>query len=107
MMFKVARNCIKILYSFAGIAMALIGFNIGLMHGVIKVNHTKLKLSRYCFGVYLFQQFVLEILYNKTTLLESVGSYWLPWIGFLIALPLSLALAWGTNKTKIGRFIVG
>lgn len=43
-----------------------------------------------CFGVYLFQQFLLQGLYYHTDLPILVGPLWLPWLGVLIALMGSL-----------------
>ena len=65
------------------------------------------KLAGCCFGIYLFQQFVLQFLYYKTGLPAIVGPYWLPWLGFLTALPVSYFLTTCLLKTKIGRFLIG
>ena len=37
-----------------------------------------------CFGVYIYQQFILQVLYYKTSLPQLVGPYWLPWIACVI-----------------------
>lgn len=73
-------------------------------------NHTlkqgTVNLAGYCFGIYLFQQFVLQFFYYKTSLPAIVGPYWLPWLGFLIALPISYLLTFCLLKTRVGRFLI-
>lgn len=64
------------------------------------------RLGAYCFGVYLFQQFILMGLYYHTHLPKMVGSDWLPWIGTILALGGSLILSWLFRKTKLGRALI-
>lgn len=65
------------------------------------------KLASCCFGIYLFQQFVLQLLYYKTSFPIIVGPYWLPWCGFVIAAVVSYILSVLLLKTKTGRFLIG
>lgn len=65
------------------------------------------KLSACCFGIYLFQQFILQLLYYKTSFSVLVGPYWLPWCGFVIAAILSYILSALFMKTKVGKFLIG
>ena len=65
------------------------------------------KVGALCMGVYLFQQFILKGLYNYTRLPEMLGYYWLPWVGFIIALAGSLGLSYLIRLTKAGRFLIG
>lgn len=65
------------------------------------------RLGNLCFGVYLLQQFMLKGLYDHTALPEILGCYWLPWVGFVIALAGSLVIAGLLVKTKIGKFLIG
>lgn len=62
-----------------------------------------IELNTTCFGIYLFQQFILQILYYKTSLPTIVGPYWLPWIGLAITLVTSYILTKLSLKTNIGR----
>ena len=64
-------------------------------------------LSGYCYGVYIYQQFILKILYYQTQLPFVVNAYWLPWIATVATIVLSLLLCHFTLKTKIGRFLIG
>lgn len=75
-------------------------------------NHHKLrlqtvKLASCCFGIYLFQQFVLKGLYYETGFAACVGPYLLPWLGFLIAAPVSYLMTVLLLKTKVGKFLIG
>lgn len=65
------------------------------------------KLAACCFGIYLFQQFILEFLYYKTNFPLWAGPYWLPWLGFFIALITSYVFSALLLKTKAGRFLIG
>lgn len=60
-----------------------------------------LKLSDCCFGVYIFQQFIL-ILIGQTKLSQNVNPYLYPWIAFAISLVTSLLLTVFVRKTKFG-----
>ena len=64
-------------------------------------------LNPYCFGIYLFQQFVLLILYFKTPLFATFGSYLAPWIAFVITIIMSFSLTYLLRLTKAGRHLIG
>lgn len=64
-------------------------------------------LSGYCYGVYIYQQFILKVLYYCTNLPFVVSPVILPWIGFSIALLTSLMFCHFTLKTKVGKFLIG
>lgn len=65
-----------------------------------------IEVGAYCFGVYLFQQFILMGVYYYTNIPTIVGSNWLPWVGTAIALFGSLLLSWLFRKTKLGRALI-
>jgi hypothetical protein len=65
------------------------------------------KMAACCFGIYLFQQFILLLLYYKTNVPVEVGPYWLPWCGFVITVIISFILSALTLKTKVGRNLIG
>lgn len=66
-----------------------------------------LKLASWCFGIYLFQQFILQLLYYKTNFPNFMGPYLLPWCGFVIATVFSCILSALLLKTKVGKFLIG
>lgn len=65
-----------------------------------------MKIGVYCMGVYIFQQFFLQALYFHTSFPETAGSMLLPWMGFVITLPLSLFVSYAIRLTKLGRIIL-
>lgn len=62
-------------------------------------------LSESCFGVYLFQQFILKAIY-ESPIPQMINPYILPWASFVITLILSLWLTIVIRKTKVGRNIL-
>lgn len=66
-----------------------------------------IKFNSSCFGIYLFQQFILQYLYYKTDLPLHVGAYWLPWTAFILTIILSYFLTVVVRKSKFGRALVG
>lgn len=104
--FIIGKTC-TILYSSAGIAMLMIvvGYIQKKKDGKEK-ERWLIEIGNLCFGVYLFQQFILHALYYNTELPVVLGPYWLPWVGFVIALFSSLIIAWLLRKTKIGKSII-
>lgn len=71
-----------------------------------KISYAMDRFSNMCFGIYLFQQFFLQLLYYHTSLPEMVGPYFLPWIGFIIAMSLSIICTYLLQNTKIGKSII-
>lgn len=87
---------------------ATIGASALLMTAVYITNRRKLnswyvKLGALCMGVYVFQQFILIAFYRHTTLPSLVSVWALPWIGFCMALFLSLALTYIIRLSKVGK----
>lgn len=64
-------------------------------------------ISPYCFGVYIFQQFIIKWLNEKTSLYVALGPIFSPWFSFLFALILSLLLSWAVIRTNIGKRLIG
>ena len=64
------------------------------------------QVSEISFGVYLCHQFILIALYRHSMLFEAVGSYWMPWIGLLVALLGSVIITYFAIKTKVGAFLM-
>ena len=60
-----------------------------------------LKLSDCCFGVYIFQQFII-LLIEQTCLSQNVIPYLYPWAVFLVTLMMSLFMTVIFRKTKFG-----
>lgn len=71
------------------------------------LNSNIISFGKYCFGIYLFQQFILQIIYYKTEVPVIVGSKWLPWFGFITTLLISTILSFLLSKTRAGRLLIG
>lgn len=105
--FLMSHRIAVLVYSGLGLAFIYILINYLLKKNMINVTHGMIKFSAYCFGVYIFQQFILKyIVYNGASI-SLLGSYWLPWVAFVITLLLSVLLSWGMLKTRVGRFLIG
>ncbi len=72
-----------------------------------RLNSFTRRLADCCFGIYIFQQFVLQSLYYKTSFSTFVGPYWLPWCGFLLAIVLSFIVTDLLLTTRIGKTLLG
>lgn len=64
-------------------------------------------LSSYCYGVYVFHNFILTYLYYHTGFVSAMHNTLFPWIGFVITLILSLLFCHLTLKTRFGRYLIG
>lgn len=62
-----------------------------------KVSAWILEIGKYCFGVYIWQQFILKFVYYNTSILAQISPYIIPWVGATFALALSVLL---TKATK-------
>lgn len=60
-----------------------------------------------CYGLYVFHQFVLVLLYFKTPFVNNLHPLLVPWLGFIIIYVVSLCLTKLSLKTKLGRFLIG
>lgn len=103
----IGANVIKIIYSSCGLAFIFMLSRYLLNNCNISINKSLIKLSECCFGVYIFQQFILNYIIYSDFFISTLGSYWLPWFAFLLALLGSIALSWATMKTKVGKFLIG
>lgn len=97
----------RIIYAVCGVMMLFITINLFLKKKQIAYISTLKKISTLCFGVYIYQQFILKYLYYHSELPLFCPSIVLPWIGFFISLIGSLLLSWLTLKTRFGRFLIG
>lgn len=63
-------------------------------------------LNSLCFGIYIYQQFVLKFIYYSTPLPLLTGTYALPWVGCVVTIIASIILAGLTNKMKLGKYLI-
>jgi len=105
LMVYVGNNACQLLYALVGL-IAFYGTAVCFTQSH-QLSETTKKIAACCFGIYLFQQFVLQLLYYKTDFPLWVGPYWLPWLGFIIALIVSYVLSVLLLRTKIGKSLIG
>ena len=101
----VVQRAFQLVYVSVGIAMTFSMVGCFLKKHILPVWMEK--IAALSFGVYLLQQFILKGLYDHTTLPGYLGCYWLPWVGFVVALFGSLLMAWLIRKTKTGQILIG
>lgn len=100
-------NVSRIIYSTNGLLMLYLMINLLLKQNILHVTPAVLRISSMCFGVYIFQQFILKYLYYYSGLTDICTPLALPWVGFIITLVISLLMSWIALKTKFGRFLIG
>ncbi len=99
-----STNLATILYSTFGIVAMLMT---AIKYTSSKpLPHRVIKMGSYCFGVYIFQQFLLQIVYYHTSLPLYFGNELLPWIGFVGTLVLSLISSYMLRQTRVGRNLI-
>ena len=66
-----------------------------------------IRASDYCYGIYVYHQFVMLPLFFNTPIIYSCNSWIMPWVAFLLTYIISLILTILTLKTKFGRSLIG
>lgn len=94
-------------YASFGTAMIFCWVNCLWRKNALHVTPSILKLSSLCFGVYIYQQFILKILYYQLDGLNKISPSVLPWMAFFVTLFFSLFLSHCTLKTRFGKFLIG
>lgn len=101
---NVICSCFRICYSTLGlVSLYLTATFISKRN---QISDKLISLSNCCFGTYIVQQFILEILYYKTAIPVFMNAYMLPIMGFLIALILSVTLTYLIRTTNFGRSLL-
>lgn len=63
-------------------------------------------LSGYCYGVYIYQEFILRLIYYKTSMPTCINEFLLPWMAAGITLIASLLLCHITLRFRFGKFLI-
>ena len=66
----------------------------------------EVKVDKLCFGVYIYHQFILKILYYNTKII-AINTPFLPWCSLFVTILTSLLLAYITRLSIIGRKLIG
>ena len=95
-------NMSRIVYSIVGVALFYsIAYNVAQAK-----KYNMAPVANLCFGVYLFQEIILQLLYYKMNISEYVSPYISPWIACVITLTLSLALVNIMRKSRILKSMI-
>lgn len=110
--FKIVKILIipfcRIVYSSLGLFSFYLIVNYYLQkHPTFQSSSWLVYINSIALGIYIYHQFLLKLLYYNTSLPCFLGSYVLPWVGFLLSLVMSILLSSLTIKTKIGKFLIG
>lgn len=100
-------NVLHLLISLSAIYIMYNLSNKRILKQVLENSPKLIIMSGYCYGVYIYQQFILQILYYKTSLPLHINEWLLPWVAFFITLVLSILFCHYSLKTKFGRFLIG
>lgn len=103
----ISSKAARMVFSSLGVAAVLLTSVRLLEHKKISLSQPFIKLSTYCFGIYLFQQFILQWFYYRTSWHEFISIGTLPWVGFVVTIILSWLLTHLLLKTRPGRYLIG
>lgn len=65
------------------------------------------RIGSLCFGIYIFQQFILQILYYHTDVPVYLSPMFLPWVALIVTWIGSFCGVILLRKFRIGRFLLG
>ena len=104
---SIIRSLYRLLYAIPGAAMIYLMSYWLVYKKELKLDIRLINLSACCFGIYLFQQFILKWIYYNTPAAQHISIAYLPWIAFLLTLIMSYLLTKACLKTRLGRFLIG
>lgn len=100
------KRFISVLCALSGLFFVYVGINIWHYYKKNVLSEKYIRLSGYCFGVYLLQQFILKLLYNNSFYVSFCGPYMLPFVSFTITVVLSIFIVSFLLRTRLGRFLI-
>ena len=101
------EHLMMLIYSLCGLAALYIFINYLMDKKKLSISPFFQKLGTLCFGVYIYQQFILVTLYYRLGLIDVMSPVLLPIFGVVVALTLSIILSYLTLKTRFGRMLIG
>lgn len=101
----VINNAIQLLITITG-SLALYSTVVKAIHGKSITNGALLFLGKSSYGIYIFHQFILVLLYYHTSLSSNLSPYLIPWFGLIVSLILSMVCTYFMLRTKVGRFLI-
>jgi hypothetical protein len=94
--FNIISKACQLTYAFLGLtAIFATGLHVTSKH---KLSKWYISLGDLCFGVYIFQEFILKYLYYFSELPKNCPPHVIPWVGFTITIVFSLCLSKATKN---------
>lgn len=87
--------------------MLFIYFIVGYSIKSKNIHNFAQTMAPFAFGVYIFQEFILRILYYFTPFCAYMGDLMFPWVGFAVALIVSFALSYCCNRIRWIKPLIG
>lgn len=103
--YKLLRSYWIFTYSLSGTLFVFL-LTFRLMQNRTEVPSLIVYCSSMSFGVYVFHQFVIEILYYKTALPVVISPRLLPWAGLIVTLPVSLLAVLLFRRLKLKHIVL-
>lgn len=99
-------NTLKLLLGALGISIAYIATRLFLSNNK-KLPQSIVLLSTFCYGVYIFHQFILKLYFYHTPVTYHIIPNVVPWFGFGVTLIISIAISYLLLRTRVGRYLIG
>lgn len=95
-LFVACSKMCKLIYSYMG-TLALYVTAVTVISNY-KLKDSYISIGKLCFGVYIYQEFILRYIFYHTNLSQEVSYLLVPWIGFIVVLILSTFFTAITKK---------
>lgn len=106
-MWKGIQNSVNLLISCIGILALYTTISLKTICSSFIPPLWVIRSSDYCYGVYVFHQFLLVYFYQYTPVVSQVNPYIVPWLGLALALFASWLLTSLFLRTRFGRYLIG
>lgn len=71
-----------------------------------KLRQVVMLLSTLSFGIYIFQEMILRVLYYKVNLFSNVNELFVPWIAFMVTIVLSTLISLLFSRNKFLKYLL-
>ncbi len=97
------RTMLRLCYSIlAVIIYYYIGYHLQVKRSACNIIHS---IAIYSFGIYIFQEILLRLIYYRSDVLLRFPDYMVPWLGFLLVFVCSYCLSYLLNRCRVTKFL--
>ena len=97
------RTILRLCYSIlAVIIYYYIGYHLQVKRSIYNIIHS---IAIYSFGIYIFQEILLRLVYYYSDVPFRLPGYMVPWFGFLLAFVCSYCLSYLLNRCRVTKFL--